>query len=63
MTRSAKSQDLFATVARSKLTGEVTTASFVEKDLDAVLDSIRLLLKGWNPGEDDTAVIRIMTES
>jgi hypothetical protein len=52
-----------ATVAHRKLSGEVLTASFDVEDPAAALENVGLLLRDWDPEEDDTTVIRIMTNT
>jgi len=54
---------VYATVAHRKLSGEVLTASFDVEDPAAALESVGLLLRDWDPEEDDTTVIRIMTNT
>ena len=52
---------VFATVAHRKLSGEVMTASFDVESPAAALENVALLLRDWNPDDDDTTVIRIMS--
>lgn len=54
---------VFATIAHHKLSGEVLTASVDVKDPASALESFALLLRDWNPEEDDTTAIRIMTSA
>ena len=54
---------VFATVAHRKLSGEVMTASFDVDSTAAALENVALLLQDWNPDEDDTTVIRIMSSA
>ena len=54
---------VFATVAHRKLSGEIMTASFDVESPAAALENVALLLRDWNPDDDDTTVIRIMSSS
>ena len=61
MTDATTRSGVFATVAHRKLSGEIVTASFDVDSPAAALENVGLLLQDWNPDEDDTTVIRIMS--
>jgi hypothetical protein len=52
---------VYATVAHRKLSGQVVTVSFDVESPAAALENVALLLQDWDPDEDDTTVIRLMT--
>jgi len=63
MSDTTRRPGVYATVAHRKLSGEVMTASFDVESTAAALENVALLLEDWNPDDDDTTVIRIMSNS
>jgi len=61
MIHAADRLGVFATVAHRKLSSEVMTVSFDVESPAAALENVALLLRDWNPDDDDTTVIRIMS--
>ena len=52
---------LQAAISHRFTDGEVRDASIIAADLEEVLEALGVILVAWQPGEDETTTIKIMT--